>query len=38
MQALIAQGMDKKEAFKKKALEYGIRKSEIYKYYVEYYG
>lgn len=38
VQALIAQGMDKKEAFKKKALEYGIRKSEIYKYYVEYYG
>lgn len=33
---LITQGMDKKEAFKKKAREYGIRKSEIYNYYLKY--
>lgn len=37
IQQLIAEGMDKKEAFKKKAREYGIRKSDIYNYYVEYY-
>lgn len=36
VQQLIAGGMDKKEAFKKKAREYGIRKSDIYNYYVEY--
>lgn len=32
---LIAQGVDKKEAFKMKAKEYSIKKSEIYKYFVE---
>ena len=37
VQILIDNGMDKKEAFKTKAREYGIRKSEIYKYYVENY-
>jgi 16S rRNA (cytidine1402-2'-O)-methyltransferase len=36
-QELIVKGMDKKEAFKKKAREYGMRKSEIYKYYVDKY-
>lgn len=36
-QDLIEDGIDKKEAFKKKAREYGIRKSEIYKYYVDKY-
>ena len=37
VQILIANGMDKKAAFKKKALEYGTRKSEIYNYYIEHY-
>jgi len=36
VQQLIANGMDKKEAFKTKAREYGIRKSEIYNYYLKY--
>lgn len=34
VEELISNGTDKKEAFKKKAREYGIHKSEIYKYYV----
>jgi len=34
---LVDQGMDKKEAFKKKARQYGIRKSDIYNYYLEHY-
>lgn len=32
---LINKGVDKKEAFKMKAKEYSIKKSEIYKYFVE---
>ncbi len=32
---LINLGMDKKEAFKIKAKEYGIKKNELYKYFVE---
>ena len=37
VEELISNGTDKKEAFKKKAREYGIHKSEIYKYYVDKY-
>ncbi len=33
---LIKQGLDKKEAFKKKAHEYGIKKSELYKYFLDF--
>jgi len=33
---LIKQGLDKKEAFKMKAREYGIKKSELYKYFLDF--
>ncbi|HHW62205.1 MAG TPA: 16S rRNA (cytidine(1402)-2'-O)-methyltransferase [Syntrophomonadaceae bacterium] len=32
---LIEEGMDKKEAFKTKAHEYSVKKSDIYKHYIE---
>jgi 16S rRNA (cytidine1402-2'-O)-methyltransferase len=33
---LIKQGLDKKEAFKMKAHEYGIKKSQLYKYFLDF--
>lgn len=36
VEELLEQGMDKKEAFKKKAHEYGIKKSMLYNYFVKY--
>ena len=33
--ALISQGMDKKEAFKMKAREYNVKKSTIYKQFLD---
>ncbi len=35
VKALIASGVDKKEAFKVKALEYSVKKSEIYNFFVQ---
>lgn len=34
VEALIAEGMDKKEAFKQKAREHNVKKSDIYNYFV----
>ena len=36
VEELLEQGMDKKEAFKMKAREYGIKKSMLYNYFVKY--
>lgn len=36
VEELLEQGMDKKEAFKTKAREYGIKKSMLYNYFVKY--
>ena len=35
VEELLEQGMDKKEAFKTKAREYGIKKSMLYNYFVK---
>lgn len=35
VEELVEKGMDKKEAFKMKAREYGIKKSTLYKYFLE---